>query len=362
MSVEQKTDYLNHLKLWIAAWAPVTLEELQFDRLTGITNVTYKISYTGTDASVQPRELIGRAFGKSVEDIFIVRDYELKIYQMCAKNNLGPQIYGYADSFRAEEYIHSDVLQHDQMREPAFYRPIAVKLAQFHKQSLPEIGNSTLIERLIHRELPIIDKVLEKSAQLELFTEPERLVIQEVLGLLSAENQQFLLQQLEKYPHSRVFAHNDALANNILIDHVKKEPFFIDFEYSCPNLRSFDIGNFMVETQFNYDVKEDPYFTVEAGEVDVAVVHDMLRYYAAQFLSDKVLRAEDIDPAHPTPQEQALFEELSREVYLSMALSNFYWSVWGIFMSKNPDIQFDYVKFTHARYQKFLLVRNKYLV
>jgi hypothetical protein len=48
--------------------------------LTGITNITYLVSYVGENEKVIPRKLIGRVFGKSVEDIFVLREIELLIY------------------------------------------------------------------------------------------------------------------------------------------------------------------------------------------------------------------------------------------------------------------------------------------
>jgi DNA-binding XRE family transcriptional regulator len=38
------------------------------------------VSYTGKNEKIIPKRLIGRVFGKSVEDIFVLRDIELLIY------------------------------------------------------------------------------------------------------------------------------------------------------------------------------------------------------------------------------------------------------------------------------------------
>jgi len=47
----------------------------------------------------------------------------------------------------------------------------------------------------------------------------------------------------------------------------QKNVYFIDFEYSQYNLRGFDIGNYLNETQFDYTIAEYPYFAVFENEI-----------------------------------------------------------------------------------------------
>lgn len=38
-----------------------------------------------------------------------------------------------------------------------------------------------------------------------------------------------------------------------------------------------------------------------------------------------------------------------KELPLFLMYSNYFWGIWGIVMSKNPEIDFDYVEFSKMR-------------
>ena len=44
-------------------------DDIKVERLTGITNITFRV-YTN-DKTVTPQQIIGRSFGKTVENIFV---------------------------------------------------------------------------------------------------------------------------------------------------------------------------------------------------------------------------------------------------------------------------------------------------
>lgn len=60
-----------------------------------------------------------------------------------------------------------------------------------------------------------------------------------------------------------VFSHNDLLIGNILVK-PDNSIVFIDYEYSCYNYETFDFGNYFLESMYDYDVKEWPYFTIKS--------------------------------------------------------------------------------------------------
>ena len=83
------------------------------------------------------------------------------------------------------------------------------------------------------------------------------------MTLTSPEEIQFIRGVTPNDPKYFVFSHNDLLANNILVKKESGTVCFIDFEFSQRNLIMFDIGNYFNESQFDYDIKEPPYFSVE---------------------------------------------------------------------------------------------------
>lgn len=79
-----------------------------------------------------------------------------------------------------------------------------------------------------------------------------------------------------------MFSHNDLLANNILLRQPDGKAVFIDYEYSCFNYRIFDIANYFVESQYNYDVDSEPYFGILPASEDKQHMKDkFLRAYCA---------------------------------------------------------------------------------
>jgi len=68
---------------------------------------------------------------------------------------------------------------------------------------------------------------------------------------------------------SLVLSHNDLLKGNILFRAKDKKIFFIDFDFICYNYSSFDIASFFHELQFDYDVKEPPYFSWRKGTREI---------------------------------------------------------------------------------------------
>lgn len=48
------------------------------------------------------------------------------------------------------------------------------------------------------------------------------------------------------------------------------------------------------------------------------------------------------------------------EVPICMMFSHYYWVLWGLIMSKNPYIEFDYIKFCYSKYLKYMQLKEKY--
>lgn len=96
---------------------------------------------------------------------------------------------------------------------------------------------------------------------------------------------EYIRNKLPKDEKSIVFSHNDLLANNVLLNDAKKF-FFIDFEYSCFNYRTYDLANYLLESIFNYDVTEPPYFSLNKEPISIELIEDVMRHYALRYLYD----------------------------------------------------------------------------
>ncbi|CAI5493494.1 unnamed protein product [Closterium sp. Naga37s-1] len=132
-----------------------------------------------------------------------------------------------------------------------------------------------------------------------------------------------------------VFAHNDLLAYNLLLD--ESQPgtpvmHMIDFEYAAYNPRGYDIANHFCE----YAGFECEYsrFPSKAHQLD------FFRHYL-----------------HPTAPEKASQEELDRlylEVNAFTLASHFFWCLWSLIQAKYSAIDFDYMDYFFVRYGIYL--------
>ncbi len=53
-------------------------------------------------------------------------------------------------------------------------------------------------------------------------------------------------------------------------------------------------------------------------------------------------------------------EEIMKEIPIALMLTHVYWGLWGIHMSKDPNINFDYLLFSYLRMEKYKQIRQKY--
>ena len=172
-----------------------------------------------------------------------------------------------------------------------------------------------------------------------------------------------------------IFSHNDFLNGNIL-KNSEGILNLIDYEYGCYNLRAFDLANFITESLFDYSKKEYPTFEYHADRRDgEEAIKDMLKFYLLFSTSKSELCLED---AYELAHDEALAElmllenfegdmerldseldKLHEEYNICLLLSHWLWLVWGIVVSKNPDINFGYVEFSFERVKDYQNLKNK---
>jgi len=169
-------------------------------------------------------------------------------------------------------------------------------------------------------------------------------------------------------PEEVSFSHNDLLANNIYMLDEKKYPDdvnnikFIDFEYGSMNFRAFDFGNHFDEFCLDYDEPNSPWFKLrdEAFPSDEKMeacirVYLVFSEYKDLIEDKKDLLEQDgaveafIKKNNLQEKMQAKVESFKRDVKACCLYSHFYWTLWSVLMSGDPDIDFGYIEFGHAR-------------
>jgi len=85
-----------------------------------------------------------------------------------------------------------------------------------------------------------------------------------------------------------VTSHNDLHSLNMLFRKGDKKLFLIDYDYCKNNFRSYDVANFFNEFNFNYTLKEEPYFTYEnISKKMVLARKNFMKYYLTFVSIDK---------------------------------------------------------------------------
>jgi hypothetical protein len=122
-------DLINDVKSVLPGWAAATESNTSISRLTGMTNISFKISCS--EPSVDPPVLVYRQFG-SLEG-FLDKETENYIFEFIGQAGLGPRFYHKNEVFRLEEFV---VGEHPSPSEfgSAFFRRLMMKyLADFHR-------------------------------------------------------------------------------------------------------------------------------------------------------------------------------------------------------------------------------------
>ena len=79
-----------------------------------------------------------------------------------------------------------------------------------------------------------------------------------------------------------------------------------------------------------------------------------------QVLNDDSYFKEFIEKNYDKKKFNLEVETLFDEVKVCAMLSHYYWILWSIVMSKNPEIQFDYLHYAYDRYQVYQQLKKEY--
>ncbi|EGR34791.1 hypothetical protein IMG5_001680 [Ichthyophthirius multifiliis] len=71
---------------------------------------------------------------------------------------------------------------------------------------------------------------------------------------------------------------------------------------------------------------------------------------------DEQVRAEKF--LYSTVLNSKVKQMVEVEIPLTNCLAHFYWGIWSLYMSKDPNIDFDYIDFANERFQKYIESRK----
>ncbi|CAN1120427.1 Probable ethanolamine kinase [Linum perenne] len=128
-----------------------------------------------------------------------------------------------------------------------------------------------------------------------------------------------------------VFAHNDLLSGNLMVNDDEDKLYLIDFEYGSYSYRGFDIGNHFNE----YSGYDCDYSLCPTKEEQ----YHFFRHY--------------LKPDKPNEVSEDELEALHVESNVFMLASHIFWALWALIQAKMSPIEFDYLGYFFLRYNEY---------
>lgn len=339
---------------------PTTLE------LTPLTGGTTNTLLKGVDKKRQVSFLI-RTYGSGTESI-INRDREYATHLHLLENKLAPALYARFQNALIYGYIPGKPLHYTEMSRDWLIPAIANRLAQWHT-----VLNPKRIEDSIRDMNPPNTKFsLNLWQTLE---EWIKVLPDGILGV-SKDDLRAEVAWFEKKCGDKggptVVSHCDLLSGNIIVpesldlseteggdlgypssnfnvkEYVPSElATFIDYEYTVPAPRAFDLANHFSEWQ-GFDCRTD--LIPEPSKKN-----PKLRYWCFHYL------AASHHFAHTDMADvEAEIDDLIVQIQSWWGMPGFYWSIWGCIQSQISDIDFDYKSYCQNRISEYFEWKKNY--
>ncbi|XP_023897087.1 probable ethanolamine kinase isoform X1 [Quercus suber] len=287
----------------------------------GITNLLLKASVkeeSGNDVSVTVR-----LYGPNTEYV-INRERELQAIKYLSAAGFGAKLLGVFGNGMVQSFINARTLVESDMRKPKLAAEIAKQLRKFHEVEIPGSKEPQLWND--------ISKFFEKASVLE-FDDSEKQRMFKMISFKEIHDEIVELKELTGLLNAPVvFAHNDLLCGNLMVNDEEEKLYVIDFEYGSYNYRGFDIGNHFNEYA-GYDCDYSLYPSKDEQ-------YHFFRHY---------LQLDN--PLEQVPDKD--LEALYVESNTYMLASHLYWALWGIIQAKMSPIDFDYLGYFFLRYNEY---------
>lgn len=285
----------------------------------GITNLLLKVSVKEED---KESSITVRLYGPNT-DYVINRQRELQAIKYLSAAGFGAKLLGGFGNGMVQSFINARTLAPSDMRQPKIAAEIAKELGKFHKVNIPGPKEPQLWVDIL--------KFFEKASTLA-FEEPDRQKLYETISFEELYKEIIELREFTGLLNAPVvFAHNDLLSGNLMLNEEEERLYLIDFEYGSYNYRGFDIGNHFNEYA-GYDCDYTFYPTKEEQ-------YHFIKHY--------------LQPDKPDEVSVREVESVFIETDAYKLASHLYWAVWAIIQARMSPIDFDYLGYFFLRYNEY---------
>ncbi|OEL31618.1 putative ethanolamine kinase [Dichanthelium oligosanthes] len=282
----------------------------------GVLKVSVKED-TGNEFSVTVR-----LYGPNT-DLVIDRKRELQAIPYLSAAGFGARLLGIFENGIVQSFINARTLSPADMREPRIAAEIAKELHRFHLVDIPGSKEPQLWSDIF--------KFLKKASALK-FEDSEKRMGYETISFREIRDEVKELKDLSDLLHTPVvYAHNDLLSGNLMLNDLEGKLYFIDFEYGSYSYRGYDIANHFNEyAGFDCDYNMYP---------DKDAQYHFFRNY--------------LQPDGPSEVQAQDLEALYVETNTFRLASHIYWALWALIQAKVSPIDFDYLGYFFLRYGEY---------
>jgi ethanolamine kinase len=288
----------------------------------------------------------------------IDREIENETFIAMSNAKVGKEYIGNFENGRVESWIdNAEALTLDEMSNENVYSKVAVELAKLHKIVMPKklqdhYGEPSLWPQLwswLEQAQNSVNSIEQKWG--EEVAKRFHQVHTNYLGTSDCSVGNWDLKRVERelitldkeIPDNfspPVFAHNDLLAGNILLNKDTGEVHLIDFEYGGTNYRGFDIANHWNEWAGGTQEEMNGKCEYERFPTNT----DQLNFCKA-YLNEK-------NNVLNTSNDEAL--ELVHEANKFVLLNHWFWGLWAVnqVVLEGTD-DFDYIKYAESRAEQY---------
>jgi ethanolamine kinase len=327
----------------------------------GITNFLLQGVYSTTSRHSpthrEEHKFLVRAYGNGTGTI-IDRDREFSTHLSLYALSLAPPLYSRFGNGLIYGYITGRAAHYTELSHPEIMRAVSNRLAEWHVKLDKEVIETHIMETKRQRLQPL-------DFSLDIWDIIYRWVEAMPSGVVKATKDE-LRRELAWIKATignsspEVVAHCDLLSGNILVPPQWDSKLasglmeitpslaytpsqlvtFIDYEYTMPAPRGFDIANHFMEWQ-GFDCRTEliPKPTKE---------NPVLRYWAFHYLS-----AVSHFSGSSTPPSDRAIDALIQELVSWWGMPGFYWGIWAAIQSTISDIDFDYATYARSRLDEY---------
>ncbi|CUS12425.1 unnamed protein product [Tuber aestivum] len=347
-------------------WAPARGGRgLKFVRFTdGITNTLLKCFHNPPEGIASPEarrieddeSVLLRAYGRDTS-ILIDRERECASHLLLSRFNLAPELLARFANGLLYRYVPGRVCSVQELADPATSKAIATRLGEWHgvlptsttpppspassssaSSSEPDVTLWTVLQKWIFAIPSETDEGKARKESLQ--EEYEKL-------LAGTDDGGYGLKGLDGGV-GLVMGHCDLLSGNVIIlpqegglsppPDAARRVHFIDYEYSAPCERAFELANHFSEWGgFECDYNRLP-------------TRSARREFISAYLSSFELHRSGATAAAISTGQ---IDDLMNEVELFRGLPGFYWGVWALIQATISQIDFDYASYAEVRLAEY---------